>query len=45
MFEEIGVVVDTRTTPPPSPTHEEEKALGAKAKSLAPKYRTEMLGP
>lgn len=44
MFEEIGVPVATRTTPPPKPTPEQEKEFGAKAKALAPKYRTEMLG-
>ena len=43
MFLELGVRVDGRTTPPPKPTEEEQKAFAEKAKKLAREYRTEML--
>lgn len=42
-FEQIGVAVPTRTTPPPKPSQAEQAAFMAKAKALAPKYRTELL--
>lgn len=42
-FRQIGVPVPTRTTPPPKPSEEEQAQFVAKAKALAPKYRTEML--
>ena len=44
-FLKIGVPVDGRTTPPPKLTDEEQKAFMEKSKALAPKYRTELLGP
>lgn len=42
-FAEIGVPVDTRTTPPPPLDAEARARAKAKAESLASKYRTEML--
>jgi quercetin dioxygenase-like cupin family protein len=42
-FEEVGVRVETRTTPPPKLDEEGQKTLLEKARSLAPKYRTEFL--
>lgn len=42
-FEEVGVRVATRTTPPPKLDDAQQKELMEKALSLAPKYRTEML--
>ena len=42
-FQEIGVPVATRTTPPPKPTPDEEEAFRKKAAELAPKYKTEFL--
>lgn len=42
-FEEVGVPVDSRTTPPPPLDEEQQKAFLQKAQSLAPKYRTELL--
>lgn len=44
-FEEIGVRVATRTTPPPKPGEEEQAAFIKKAQELAPKYRTDLLKP
>jgi len=44
-FQEIGVLVATRTTPPPPLSEEESKALMVKAISLMPKYKTEMVKP
>ena len=44
-FMELGVRVPTRTTPPPPMSPEEQEAFKAKALSLAPKYRTELLPP
>ena len=41
-FLQVGVLVAGRTTPPPKPTEEEQKAMMAKTKELAPKYRTEI---
>jgi quercetin dioxygenase-like cupin family protein len=43
-FEEVGVRVATRTTPP-TLDEEAEAAFKAKAAALAPKYRTEFAGP
>ncbi len=42
-FKEVGTRVATRTAPPPKLTAEEQTAFIAKAKELAPKYRTELL--
>ncbi len=42
-FQEVGVPVRSRTTPPPPLDEAEKAALKAKAEALAPKYRTEML--
>ena len=44
-FKEVGVPVATRTTPPPPLDEEAEAAFIAKVKTLAPKYRTELLPP
>jgi uncharacterized cupin superfamily protein len=44
-FMEVGVPVATRTTPPPKLNEKEQAAFVAKAKALAPKYRTELLPP
>ena len=44
-FEQVGVKVDGRTTPPPKLTDEDQQAFLKKAQKLAPKYRTELLGP
>ncbi len=44
-FEQVGVPVDGRTTPPPNPSEEEQAEFVKKAQDLAPKYRTELLGP
>ena len=44
-FLEIGVPVDGRTTPPPRLDEAARKAMRAKSEALAPKYRTELLGP
>jgi len=40
---EVGVPVDTRTTPPPNLDEEEPAAFIEKVKALAPNYRTELL--
>jgi quercetin dioxygenase-like cupin family protein len=42
-FEEVGVRVATRTTPPPKLDDKQQKEFMEKAQSLAPKYRTELL--
>jgi quercetin dioxygenase-like cupin family protein len=44
-FAQIGVLVDTRTTPPPKPDAAAAAELKAKAGALAPKYRTEFVKP
>ena len=44
-FKAVGVPVATRTTPPPPLDEEAEAAFIAKVKTLAPKYRTELLPP
>jgi quercetin dioxygenase-like cupin family protein len=43
-FMEIGTVVETRTSPAPKLSGDAQKAFVEKAISLAPKYRTEILG-
>ena len=42
-FQEVGVPVETRTTPPPKLDKEQQEQFKAKSKALAPKYRTELL--
>jgi quercetin dioxygenase-like cupin family protein len=42
-FQEVGVKVATRTTPPPKLSSEEQEEFRKKAMALAPKYRTEFL--
>jgi quercetin dioxygenase-like cupin family protein len=42
-FIEVGVPVATRTTPPPKLDEKKQSAFIEKAKTLAPKYRTELL--
>ena len=42
-FLEVGVPVPTRTTAPPKLDEAAQAAFKAKARALAPKYRTEML--
>jgi quercetin dioxygenase-like cupin family protein len=44
-FEEVGVRVATRTTPPTPLDEAAEAAFKAKAAALAPKYRTEFVRP
>jgi quercetin dioxygenase-like cupin family protein len=44
-FAQLGVPVETRTTPPPKPTPEAQAELKKKAQELAPKYKTEFLPP
>ena len=44
-FEELGVGVDGRTTPPPDLDEASQAAFLEKAQELAPRYRTELLGP
>ena len=44
-FEEVGVPVDGRTTPPPELDEAAQAEFVAKAQELAPKYRTELLRP
>ncbi len=43
-FAAIGVPVESRTAPPPELGEAEQAALEDRAKRLAPRYRTEMLG-
>ena len=42
-FEQVGVALPTRTTPAPKLDDAAQAAFVAKAKALAPKYRTELL--
>lgn len=42
-FEEVGVRVASRTTPPPKLDEKQQKEFMEKALALAPKYRTELL--
>ena len=42
-FMEVGVPVATRTTPPPKLDEKEQAAFIEKVKTIAPKYRTELL--
>jgi quercetin dioxygenase-like cupin family protein len=44
-FQEIGVPVATRTTPPPDLDEAAQAAFRAKSEALASKYRTELLPP
>ncbi len=42
-FQQIGVAVATRTTPPPKLDKNQQEEFLKKAEALAPKYRTELL--
>jgi len=42
-FEELGIPVATRTTPPPKPDAAQQAEFMKKAIEPAPKYRTELL--
>jgi quercetin dioxygenase-like cupin family protein len=42
-FQEVGVPVETRTTPPPRPDEKQMAEFLEKAKAIAPKYHTELL--
>ena len=44
-FMAIGTPVESRNTPAPEQTKEEQAAFMKKAEALAPKYRTELLKP
>ncbi len=44
-FAQLGVPIQTRTTPPTRPTPEAQAELKKKAEELAPKYKTEFLPP
>ena len=44
-FEEVGVPVASRTAKPPELDKAAQASFMKKAKELAPKYRTELLGP
>jgi quercetin dioxygenase-like cupin family protein len=44
-FAEVGIEVETRTTPAPRLDETAQAAFQAKAEALAPKYRTELLRP
>ena len=44
-FVEVGDPVATRTAPPPELSESNKAARKAKAEGLAPRYRTELLGP
>ena len=44
-FMEVGAPVASRTSPAPKLSKEEQEAFVKKAVKLAPKYRTELLGP
>jgi quercetin dioxygenase-like cupin family protein len=44
-FLEVGVPVDTRATPPPKLSKEQQEKMIAKMIALARKYRTELLKP
>ncbi len=44
-FLEVGDLVETRTTPPPTLSREEQTERMKKLEALAPRYRTEMIKP
>ena len=44
-FLEVGDPLESRTSPPPRPDPAQMKARITKIVALAPKYRTELLGP
>jgi len=44
-FEAVDQPVASRTTPPPELSDAEQQEFAAKVQELAPKYRTELLGP
>jgi len=45
MFREIGIEVPTRTTVPAKPDGATEESFKAKARALAPEYKTEFVEP
>jgi uncharacterized cupin superfamily protein len=42
-FMTVGIPVESRTSPPPKPTKEEQAEKGKLIEALLPKYRTEMV--
>ena len=42
-FQQVGVPVETRTSPPPKLDNQQQQQFMEKAAALAPKYRTELL--
>jgi quercetin dioxygenase-like cupin family protein len=42
-FQQVGIPVATRTTPPPKLDKDQQQQFMEKAKALAPKYRTDLL--
>lgn len=44
-FSKIGTLVETRMSPAPRMTEDEQKTFMAKAQELAPEYATELLPP
>jgi quercetin dioxygenase-like cupin family protein len=44
-FMALGTCVESRTSPPPKQNKVEQESFLRKAKELAPRYRTELLGP
>jgi len=44
-FAQVGIPVASRTAPSPKPDKAAQAAFLVKAQALAPKYRTELLGP
>jgi quercetin dioxygenase-like cupin family protein len=44
-FMAVGIPVESRTSPPPKPSKEEQAEKGKLVQALLPKYRTEMVKP
>jgi len=44
-FMAVGIPVDSRTSPPPQPSKEEQAEKGRLLESLLPRYRTELVKP
>jgi quercetin dioxygenase-like cupin family protein len=44
-FVAVGIPVDSRTSPPPKPSKEEQAEKGKLLETLLPKYRTEIVKP
>ncbi|HZC96014.1 MAG TPA: cupin domain-containing protein, partial [Bradyrhizobium sp.] len=42
-FMAVGIAVESRTSPPPTPTKEQQAETGKLNAALLPKYRTEMV--